>query len=146
MATGDAGGNSEPLRLRAGIFSPRGRADAGYLALFLAVFWVVTFGVCSAQIPAQPADPHQAIPAQAVQPAVAAPVAPAPPVSPPPANPGAPSLAIIADGSLKAVLQELAQTWADSLDSSPQVPITLTNAGTMRAKTEAGGPARPAKA
>ena len=49
-----------------------------------------------------------------------------------------PSLSIIADGSLKAVLQELAQTWADSQPSSPQMPITLTNAGTMRAKIEAG--------
>ena len=43
---------------------------------------------------------------------------------------------MIADSSLKQVLQELAQTWADSQDSSPQVPLTLTNAGTLRAKVE----------
>jgi len=39
---------------------------------------------------------------------------------------------------LRDVLQELAQSWADSLESNPQVPLTLTNAGTMRAKIEAG--------
>ena len=33
-------------------------------------------------------------------------------------------------------MQELAQTWADSQDSGPQVPLTLTNAGTLRAKVE----------
>lgn len=46
----------------------------------------------------------------------------------------------MADSSLREVLQELAQSWADSLDSSPQVPLTLTNAGTMRAKLAAGLP------
>ena len=35
-------------------------------------------------------------------------------------------------------MQELAQTWADSESVSPEMPITLTNAGTMRAKIEAG--------
>jgi molybdate transport system substrate-binding protein len=107
-----------------------------------------------AQTPAQPADPNTPIPAQPVQ--------PAPVIAPPPAatnsamSPGVPStnaaaanasvpapagpqLFIIADGSLKAVLTELAQTWADGQDVSPQMPITLTNAGTMRAKIEAGG-------
>jgi len=57
-----------------------------------------------------------------------APPAPAPQVA----------VAIIADSSLKQVLQELAQAWADSQDSGPQVPLTLTNAGTLRAKVESG--------
>jgi len=102
-----------------------------------------------AQVPAQPADPNQAIPAQPVQPAAPA-VAPIP-AAPASATPSTdattaavpvttgPSISIIADSSLKAVLQELAQTWADSQASSPEMPITLTNAGTMRAKIEAGG-------
>ncbi len=74
-------------------------------------------------------------------PPVAQPVAPAT-ASPPVAGAGAaagPQLTIIADGSLKAVLSELAQTWADQQNTSPQMPITLTNAGTMRAKIESGG-------
>jgi len=44
----------------------------------------------------------------------------------------------MADSSLKEVLQDLAQNWSDSLDPSPQVPLVLTNAGTLRARTEAG--------
>lgn len=48
------------------------------------------------------------------------------------------AISILADSSLSAVLQELAQTWADSLDSNPQVPLTLTNAATIRAQVEAG--------
>jgi molybdenum ABC transporter molybdate-binding protein len=47
-------------------------------------------------------------------------------------------VSIIADSSLRQVLQELAQAWADSQDSSPQVPLTLTNAGTLLSKVEAG--------
>jgi molybdenum ABC transporter molybdate-binding protein len=114
-------------------------------------FWCASHSSSIAQVPAQPADPNQPIPAQPVQPV--APVVPGSttPSSATPATPSAPvaatitpaptgpSLSIIADGSLKAVLQELAQTWADSQTSSPQMPITLTNAGTMRAKIEAGG-------
>jgi molybdate transport system substrate-binding protein len=118
--------------------------------LFLtAVLLLCSSCLAGAQVPAQPADPNQPIPAQPVEPVT-------PPVAPPPAAPASatsvptasstsvpiatgPSLSIIADGSLKAVLSELAQTWADSQTSSPQMPITLTNAGTMRAKIEAGG-------
>ena len=101
-----------------------------------------------AQIPAQPADPSQAMPAQPVQSRFPS----SRPQAAPPANDefsatntpvSRPTLNIIADGSLKAVLQELAQTWADSVASSPQVPITLTNAGTMRAKIESGGGVGP---
>lgn len=93
-----------------------------------------------AQIPAQPADPNQPIPAQPVQPAPAVPAAPIAPAAPSVGTPAeaVPTVAIIADSSLKAVLQELAQAWQDSLDTNPQIPITLTNAGTMRAKIEAG--------
>ena len=115
----------------------------------LLVFLLGNIAPVMAQVPAQPADPSQAIPAQPVQPATPA-VAPVPAVpasdapSATPATaaapaPTGPSLSIIADSSLKAVLQELAQTWADSQPTSPEMPITLTNAGTMRAKIEAGG-------
>jgi molybdenum ABC transporter molybdate-binding protein len=85
-----------------------------------------------AQTPAQPVGPGPT-PARTVTIPEPAPITNGPAAAAP-----TPSLSIIADGSLKAVLQELAQTWADSLDSSPQVPITLTNAATMRSKIESG--------
>ena len=94
-------------------------------------------------VPASPVDPNQARPAQPVEPAqpAAGPAAPAasstatnvPVVSVPSVV-----VSVIADSSLRQVLQELAQSWADSQDSNPQVPLTLTNAGTMRAKIESG--------
>ena len=88
--------------------------------------------------PAQPADPNQPRPAQPVVPDTVTPPRPATPStnSAPPASASQGSVAIIADSSLKQVLQELAQAWADSQDSGPQVPLTLTNAGTLRAKVE----------
>jgi molybdenum ABC transporter molybdate-binding protein len=103
-------------------------------------------------IPARPADPNQAMPAQPVEPM---PVPPAPkPVPAKPADASTPTptapasdastpsgpvaLSIIADSSLKQVIQELAQGWADSLDNAPQVPLTLTNEGTIRSKIEGG--------
>ncbi len=96
-----------------------------------------------AQTPAQPVDPNTPIPAVPVEaPPRAQPVVPAaaaPPAASLPTTASGPQLSIIADGSLKAVLAELAQTWADQQDPSPQMPITLTNAGTMRAKIESGG-------
>ncbi len=92
-------------------------------------------------VPAQPADATQARPALPVTPDSITPPQPAAPASTnaAPAD-QAPqiSVSIIADSSLKQVLQELAQAWADSQDSAPQVPLTLTNAGTLRAKVEAG--------
>jgi molybdate transport system substrate-binding protein len=113
------------------------------LGVALLLFFVVA-GIARAQVPAQPADPNQPVPAAPLQPPV--PVAPAQPAAPPASAspPGAPvptgpSISIMADGSLKGVLQELAQTWADSQTTGPQMPITLTNAGTMRAKMETGG-------
>ena len=88
--------------------------------------------------PAQPADPNQARPAMPVVPdSITPPQATTPATTNAPAA-TAPQVAvsIIADSSLKQVLQELAQGWADTQDSGPQVPLTLTNAGTLRVKVE----------
>lgn len=98
-----------------------------------------------AQIPAQPVDPDQPRPAVPITPSTSAPQ-PAMPASnaaatPAPATPAditPEALTIIADSSLKQVLSELVQTWADSQDNSPKVPVTLTNASTLRAKIEGG--------
>lgn len=120
------------------------------LLLIIGLF-LLTLGDISAQpaIPAQPADPNQPRPALPVvpdsitPPGLTAPSTPAStnsaPVSTNASADQAPqvTLAVIADSSLKQVLQELAQTWADNQDSSPQVPLTLTNAGTLTAKVEA---------
>ena len=84
--------------------------------------------------PARPADPNQARPALPVVPESVTPPAPSTNNAPVPQV----SLSIIAESSLKQVLQELAQTWADNQDNSPQVPLTLTNSGTLRAKVEGG--------
>jgi len=95
-------------------------------------------------IPAQPADPNQPRPALPVLPDSITPPGSTTPSAPASTNsaPTTPtaqiSVSIIADSSLKQVLQELAQTWADSQDNAPQVPLTLTNAGTLTAKVEAG--------
>jgi len=115
--------------------------------LFSIALLILSFALLSAQTvtPARPVDPHQALPAQPVEPAPA-PAVPETPASAPgttnDASATAPtaqdSLAIIADSSLKQVLQELAQTWADNQDTGPQVPLTLTNAGTLRTKVENG--------
>ncbi len=87
--------------------------------------------------PAQPADPNQARPAVPVE-ITPIPAAPAAPTSTKAeaANASQVAVAIIAESSLKRVLQDLAQGWADSQNSGPQVPLTLTNAGTIRAKVE----------
>lgn len=125
-----------------------------FLAQALALFLLLAAPVL-AQVPAQPADPNTPRPAQPVQPVT--PAVPAQPATPaltvpsgglpnattaapnPVPAPAGPQVSIIADSSLKAVLSELAQTWADKQDNSPQMPITLTNAGTMRSKIESGG-------
>jgi molybdate transport system substrate-binding protein len=88
--------------------------------------------------PAQPADPNQARPAMPVVPDSITPPQAAPPATTNTPATTAPqvAVAIIADSSLKQVLQELAQGWADTQDTGPQVPLTLTNAGTLRAKVE----------
>ncbi len=87
-------------------------------------------------IPAQPVDPNQAIPAQPVEKAV--PAHPGAPANTPPSVPApAVSVSIIADSSLRGVLQELAQAWADSQPDNPKMALTLTNAGTLRARLQA---------
>ena len=110
---------------------------------YLLALFLLPLAPLSAQTvtPARPADPNQAIPALPLEPV---PVPP-PPATNAPAGTNTPeasaapvALSIIADSSLKLVLQELAQGWADSQDNSPQVPLTLTNAGTLRAKVESG--------
>ena len=114
--------------------------------LFSLVVMLIASVPASAQpaIPAQPADPNQARPALPVVPDSITPPGSTTPSTPASTNsaPAAPTaqvaVSIIADSSLKQVLSELAQTWADSQDSSPQVPLTLTNAGTLTAKVEAG--------
>jgi molybdate transport system substrate-binding protein len=88
-------------------------------------------------IPAVPADPNQPRPATPVLPD------PVPQMTPSTNDASAttaPQIAVtvIADSSLKAVLQELAQAWADTQDTGPQVPLTLTNAGTLRGKIDGG--------
>ena len=110
---------------------------------FLCSLMLVILGMTSASAqtptPARPADPHQAIPV--APPETNLPTLPPASASLTNASDNAstsPVLAVMADSSLKQVLQELAQSWADSLDTNPQVPLTLTNAGTMRAKVEAG--------
>ncbi|MCE0523678.1 MAG: molybdate ABC transporter substrate-binding protein [Methylacidiphilales bacterium] len=104
------------------------------LSLALLLF---SFAPLSAQTatPAQPADPNQARPAVPVEPT---PVPATPATNAPPAPASQVAFTVIADSSLKLVLQELAQTWADNQDSSPRVPLTLANAGTLRAKVEGG--------
>jgi molybdenum ABC transporter molybdate-binding protein len=117
-------------------------------AIFCCLVWTfLSVGIVPSQAqtptPARPADPHQAIPAQPVSPTLPAPAATVAPTNAPGSastSPAAPALIIMADSSLREVLQELAQSWADSLDASPQVPLTLTNAGTMRAKIMAATP------
>jgi molybdate transport system substrate-binding protein len=114
------------------------------LILFVLYIFFFTCASLHAQpaAPAQPVGPDQARPATPVNADELTPNRTSAPAtnaaSTTPATAGA-SVAIIAESSLKAVLQELAQTWADSQDSSPQVPLTLTNSGTILAKVE-GGP------
>jgi molybdate transport system substrate-binding protein len=113
--------------------------------LTLVILIACCFSSAQAQTPAQPADPSQARPALPVLPDSISPPAPATPAtsstsstnSAPTASATQIAVAIIADSSLKQVIAELAQGWADSLDNSPQVPITLTNASTLTAKVEA---------
>jgi molybdate transport system substrate-binding protein len=102
-------------------------------------------GPASAQTvtPARPVDPNQALPAQPVE--TPSPVPPPPASAPASAGTNADTtpasvvaLTIVAETSLKQVLQELAQSWADTLDNGPQVALTLTNSGTMRSKVESG--------
>ena len=103
--------------------------------LFFLALLLFSFTSLSAQTatPARPADPNQARPALPVVPDSLTPPAPSTNNAPAPQV----SVSIIAESSLKQVLQELAQTWADSQTDGPEVPLTLTNAGTMRTQLSA---------
>jgi molybdate transport system substrate-binding protein len=94
------------------------------------LLFLFSAGLAGAQTPspAQPADPSQAIPAQ--------PALPAPAGADSPGDAG-PTVTVLADSSLKSVLQALAQAWADAQPDGPQMPLTLTNAATMRSRVTA---------
>ncbi len=102
----------------------------------LVLFFVFGAGIACAQvaIPAKPVDPDQPMPAQPVAPAPNA----VPSIEPGAPNPAdaSPSVTVLADSSLKNVLQELAQAWADTQPDGPRMPITLTNAATMRSQLQ----------
>jgi molybdate transport system substrate-binding protein len=105
----------------------------------LVLFFLLSTGLACAQtpIPAQPVDPNQPMPAQPVEPVtpVTNAVPSIEPGAPNPANAG-PNVTVLADSSLKNVLQELAQAWADTQPDGPRLPITLTNAATMRSQLQ----------
>lgn len=84
---------------------------------------LMAFLPLSAQVPAQPLDPNQATPA------------PVPSTNQAPAD-NTPVLSIAAESSLHQVMQELAQSWADSRDDGPQIKLKLTNTGTLRTWAE----------
>jgi molybdate transport system substrate-binding protein len=106
------------------------------LALALAVVFLAPLHAQPAK-PAQPADPTQARPALPVTDELT-PNRPASPATNS-AAPVAGAISIIAESSLKAVLAEIAQAWADNQDPAPQLPLSFTNSGTILAKVE-GGP------
>jgi molybdate transport system substrate-binding protein len=109
------------------------------LLLFALICLLSSHLLAQQAIPAQPADPNQARPAMPVVPDSITPpstVAPAATNNAPAAPAPQVAVSVIADSSLKAVLQDLAQGWADSQDGAPQVPLTLTNAATLLAKME----------
>jgi molybdate transport system substrate-binding protein len=99
----------------------------------LLLLFLLGTGIACAQtpIPAQPVDPNQPMPAQPIEPVTPS----APPAVPNPADAG-PNVSVLADSSLKNVLQDLAQAWADTQSDSPRMPITLTNAATMRSQLQ----------
>ena len=98
------------------------------------LFFLLTAGFSHAQTatPAQPVDPSQPIPAQPALPSSPQ----ASPISTNAPTATAPTVTVLADSSLRAVLQALAQAWADDQPDSPQVPLSLTNAGTIRAQLQ----------
>ena len=87
-------------------------------------------GFAQTAVPATPANADLTRP-------VVVPKAPAQSSAPAGQAPSADTLTVLADSSLRNVLQVLAQGWADAQADGPQVPLTLTNAGTMRARLEA---------
>jgi molybdate transport system substrate-binding protein len=110
----------------------------------LAVLWVGGGSLTAQSVrPAEPVDSSQARPAVPVGSDALTPVMAAPATVAASTNAATavalPSVSVLAESSLKAVLQELAQAWADSQENNPQVPLTLTNSGTILAKAQAGG-------
>jgi molybdenum ABC transporter molybdate-binding protein len=115
--------------------------------LSFALIWIYVSPLgAQTAVPASPADPNQARPAlpvlnyDSVNPQ-RGPAPNHPAVTNDTVSVAAPTAAqvvvtVIADSSLKQVLQELAQDWADAQDTGPQMPLTLTNAETLRAKVE----------
>ncbi len=94
--------------------------------------------------PAQPVSPDQARPALPVTPDELSPGASMSAVTPVPSTNVAPvaanapaKLSVIAESSVKGALAELTQAWADSQDSSPQVPLAFTSSGIIAAKVQA---------
>jgi molybdenum ABC transporter molybdate-binding protein len=103
----------------------------------LLLLFVFGAGLACAQapVPATPVDPNQPMPAQPVLPVTPA----VPSIEPGATNPApeaGPSVAVLADSSLKSALQELAQAWADTQPDGPLMPITLTNAATIRSQLQ----------
>lgn len=93
--------------------------------------------------PAQPVSPDQARPALPVVPDELTPGASMSAVTPAPSTNAAPdkatapaSISVIAESSLRGVLAELTQTWADNQDNSPQVPLAFTSSGIIAAKAQ----------
>src|SRR5271167_2235281 len=113
----------------------------------------VVFLHAQSATPAQPVSPDQARPATPVAPDELTPnanpttsgasmsaVTPAPSTNAPPAAAPAPAnLSVIAESSLKAVLAELTQAWADNQDNNPQVPLAFTSSGIIAAKAATTG-------
>jgi len=115
--------------------------------LLLWAIFVLASAHSSAQpaAPAQPVSPDQARPATPVAPDELTPGASMSAVTPAPSTNAAPvaatataSISVIAESSLKAVMAELAQTWADNQDTSPQMPLAFTSTGILAAKAQAG--------
>jgi molybdate transport system substrate-binding protein len=120
------------------------------MKLFLSILAGTLLAAASLHVeaaaPAQPVGADRARPALPVAPDELTPngAGPAnantvPSTNAAPANPAtAAAISVIAESSLKSALADLTQTWADSQDNSPQVPLTLTNSGTILAKVAGG--------
>ena len=100
-------------------------------------FWIAIASSSLARsqsaVPATPANPDLDRAVQSAKPQKSS----APPAAAIAPTASSDTLTILADSSLRNVLQELAQGWADAQPDGPQVPLTLTNAATMRARIEA---------
>ena len=118
---------------------------------FAILLLMLTLARCpvNAQVPAKPADPSQPMPALPV--IISAPVAKAVAAKPLKAiavqpgavdnnPPGTKSITIVADPSLKRVMADLVQDWADSVDDKVQVIVQFANSGVVTDKLPGGTP------